>query len=145
MTGDPFRALPTAARLWAAAALCAVPLGLPWSYSGGHYSPGVLIDGGCASGEYCAPILVGGYVTPGSLTLVSQAPVRVFVVIAVLGLLLAAVRPRTPATQRLARAATAAVAIALAVSTRQSAVVVPLALALTLAAAPAWRRPVPVG
>lgn len=112
MTRDPFAAVPTTTRLWAAAVLCALSLGLTWSYG--------------------APV--------------KDAPVRLFVVAAAAGLLVAALRARTPATQRLARAATAAltVALALVLGHGSRAGVLVLALALLLAAPPAWRRPIPV-
>jgi hypothetical protein len=80
-----------------------------------------------------------------SVTTVSAAPVRLFVVAPALGLLVAALRPRTRATQRLARVATVALTVALAYalghSNRQ--VVLLLAVAVVLAARPAWRSRVP--
>jgi hypothetical protein len=78
--------------------------------------------------------------TLGSPT-VRAAPVRVFVVAAVLGLVVASLCPRTPGTRRLARAASAAIAVGLvlAMGARHSQVVLLLAFALALAGPPAWR------
>lgn len=67
----------TRARLLAAAALCVLPLGFDWS----------------------------GSVRSGYQSLVSQAPIRVFLVAAALGFLLCATRVRTPAMRRVARLA----------------------------------------
>lgn len=112
MTRDPFAAVPTTRRLWAAAVLCALSLGMAWSYS----------------------------------VAAKEAAIRLFVVAAVLGLLVAAWRPRTPATRRLARIATVALAIALALALGHSSrqVMFPLAVALVLAAPPAWGSRAPV-
>jgi len=113
VSADPSRILSTTLRLSAASLLCVLALGMAWSYSA------------------------------GSAVLVRQAPVRLFVVAAALGLAATALRSRTPATQRLARTATAAlgVAIALALGHGQGPVVLLLAVALILAAPPAWRGP----
>jgi hypothetical protein len=110
VTRDPFVMVPTTARLWAAAVLAALSLGLAWSSA-----------------------------APGR-----DAPVRVFVVAAVGSLLVAALRARTPATQRLARLATGALTLALVLSLghRTAPIALVLAMALILAAPPAWRRPV---
>jgi hypothetical protein len=104
VTRDPFAAVPTTRRLWAAAVLCALSLGMAWSYS----------------------------------VAAKEAAIRLFVV--------AACRPRTPATRQLARIATVALAIALALALGHSSrqVMFPLAVALVLAAPPAWGSRAPV-
>jgi hypothetical protein len=71
-------------RLWAAVLLCIAPLGLVWSTRG--------VDS----------------------RLVSQSPVRLFLVVAALVLAFCAGRPRTDRTRTLARAAVGALAIAAA-------------------------------
>jgi hypothetical protein len=143
VTRDPFASTPTTARLWAAAVLCALSMGMAWSSAVGYSSLDAL--GPCAYDQYCVPIFRGGYVSPGSVTTVSAAPVRLFVVAAVLGLVVAAARARTQTTQRLARVATVAltVALALALGHGSGPVALLLALALVLAAPPAWRTRVP--
>jgi hypothetical protein len=107
VTRQQFTSIPTTARLWAAAALCVLSLGMPRSYP----------------------------------ALAKDAPLRLLVVGAVLGLGVAALRARTPATQRLARVVTVAltVALTLALGHGDGTLVLVVALALVLAAPPAWR------
>ena len=73
----------TTLRLWTAALLCVLPFGFVWS---GGVTPGTVIYGDCtySDNEYCVP---DQYV-PGSAyhSLVSQAPIRVFLVAAALDL-----------------------------------------------------------
>jgi hypothetical protein len=77
--------------------------------------------------------------------LVRDVPIRLFIVGAGVGLLIAALRPRTPGTRRLVRTATVAltVALALALGHGSGPVVLVLAFALVLAGPPAWRSPSP--
>lgn len=114
MRFDPFRRLATPTRMWAAAALSLAPMGLPWSAPRGH--------------------------EPGTITTVSQAPMRVLLAVATVGFLVAAVR-RTDSTRRLARVATAALggSLALALSAQLSTVTLLLLTAGLLAGPPVWR------
>jgi hypothetical protein len=109
--GDPFGRLPTRARLWGAAGLTVLPLGLVWTAS------------------------------TGVLMLGAQASARVFLAFAAAALAWVATRVRTPATRRVARLATVALAGALVLAVRDRAVpaVLCLGLALVLTAPPAWR------
>lgn len=119
MTHDPLARLTTTARLWLGAALCALPLGLVWSTSPGFLTSGMILPGDCGYSEsyYCTldTYIPGAYV-PGHHLLGSQAPARVFLVLAALVLAYAAVRQRTAFTKRLVRAATVAMAVALALA-----------------------------
>ncbi len=95
----------TTLRLWTAALLCVLPFGFAWS---GGVTPGTVIYGDCtySDGEYCVP---DQYV-PGSSyhSLVSQAPIRVFLVAAAVIFIACATRVRTHLTRRLARLGCAA-------------------------------------
>jgi hypothetical protein len=142
--------LSTELRLWLAAGLAVVPMGLVWSVSSGLHTPGPILYGDCGyveDGYACTPdqYLPGIYL-PGSVTLVSQSPIRVFLVFAIGGLVGLALRPRTETTLRVARAVTLALAATavLAAAHHATLTVVCMVLALTLLARPVW-RPVPSG
>ena len=141
---DPLRGLSTAARLWAAVLLTLLPLGYVWSVGAGMITPGFTLYGDCGynDGPYCTPDrYVSGYATRGSLTMVSQAPVRVLLLAAAAGFVVASWR-RTATTRRLAKVATGALvgALALALSHRDVNVVLLLAAALAFAAPPVFLR-----
>ncbi|MDT4912932.1 MAG: hypothetical protein QOC66_2060 [Pseudonocardiales bacterium] len=106
--------LPTPLRLWAAAGLCILPLGLVWS-SRGSYRPGQHVLG-------------------------SETSARVFLIFAAVVLVLAASRARTAFTRRLVRAATGGlgVVVALALAYRATLTLVCAALALALVAPLVW-------
>ena len=138
---------PTTLRLWAAAALCAVPLGLPWSTSAGTFTIGFTIYGSCNyadPGDYCTTdAYIPGTYFPGSDVTGAGSPARVFLVFTAIVLAWVATRPRTPGTRRWARLAVAGAgfALVLAVSERAVTAALCLAAALLLAAPPAWRSP----
>lgn len=121
----------TRGRLWAAAALCLLPLGFVWS---GGVTSGYVLFGNCSysADYYCVP---DQYV-PGTAyhSLVSQAPIRVFLVAAALGFVLCATRVRTPALLRVARCAwlSTAAAVLLAAGHGSARIVVCLVAALVL-------------
>jgi hypothetical protein len=134
---DPFARLPTAARLWSAAALSALPLGLVWRVSAGFLSPGYILPGSCGyvdDGFCTTDIYVPGYYSPGSASSGAEVPARVFLVFAAVALAVCAARRRTPATRRLARLACVALAVGLAfaLGTRATLVCVVLVLAIAL-------------
>jgi hypothetical protein len=147
---DPLARPPTHLRLWAAAALAVVPLGLTWTQSAGTFTLGTTIYGDCgyAGDDYvCNPdVYVPGTYFPGSHVLGAGSPARVFLVFAAVVLAWAAARPRTPRSRRWVRLATiaAAFALALALGARAVPTAVCLTAALALAGPPAWRRPRPV-
>jgi hypothetical protein len=135
--------LPTPLRLWAAAALAILPLGLNWSR--GFVSIGYTIYGNCSYTEdtYCTPdYYVPGTYRPGSMG--SDVPARVFLVLAAVALVYAAVRRRTAATRRVARMGTVAlgIAAALAAGAGVAATVLCCLLALVLTVPLVWHRPV---
>ena len=103
----------TTLRLWTAALLCVLPLGFAWS---GGVTPGTVSYGDCtySDNEYCVP---DQYV-PGSgyHTLVSQAPIRVFLVVAALIFVACGTRARTHLTRRMARLGCAAIVLAAALA-----------------------------
>jgi hypothetical protein len=151
VTGDPLRRLPTTARLWAAAVLCALPLGLTWttrtSSTFGYTIYGTCgydsdIYGACTPDTYIPGTFSAEHVTGAA------SPARLFLVFAALALGWVATRPRTARTRRIARLATGAAlfALVLALAARAVPAVLCLAAALALAAPPAWpgrsRRPV---
>jgi hypothetical protein len=143
---DPLARLPTALRLWAAAALCVVPLGLSWSFSSGFLTPGYYLYGDCGyrSDAYCTPDqYVPGSYLPGHSTIVSQSPLRVFLILAAAALVFTATRVRTDATRRVARVGTGAMATGAVLAAGNGAPVVLICLvgALVLAAPPAWNKP----
>lgn len=121
----------TPARLVAAAALCVLPLGFVWS---GGVTSGYVVFGDCSYSDsyYCAP---DQYV-PGTAyhSLVTQAPIRVFLVLAAVAFLVCAGQTRTHATKQLARAGcvSAAVAAALAAGNGSSRILLCLLAALVL-------------
>lgn len=118
----------TEQRLWAAAALCLVPLGLLWSASAGFLGVGTTLYGSCSDG-YCTPDLyIPGYYTPGTQTLVAQSPVRVFLIFAAAALIWTATRTRTASTLRAARLATAAIGLTAVLAAANA---VPLVLVCT--------------
>lgn len=121
----------TPARLLFAAALCVLPLGFVWS---GGVTAGYVLYGDCSYSEdyYCVP----DYYVPGTPyhSLVSEAPIRVFLVFAAVAFLVCAGHVRTEATRRLARAgcASAAIAAAMAAGNGSTRVLLCLVAALVL-------------
>jgi len=138
--GDRLGRMPTELRLWAAAALCLLPLGLTWSTEAGTSTFGLTRAGTCSYAGPAAFCTIGPYV-PGSHVTGAGSPARVFLVFAAAVLVWAATRPRTPRTRRWARLAVVGVAVALLLALSQRAVTASLCLAsaLLLAAPPAWR------
>lgn len=127
-------------RLLLAAALCVLPLGFVWS---GGVSSGYVLFGSCSYTEdyYCVPdYYVAG--TPYH-SLVSEAPIRVFLVFAAVAFLVCAGHVRTEATKRLARAGclSAAIAAVLAAGNGSTRILVCLIGALVLVAPRVWARP----
>jgi hypothetical protein len=103
----------TPARLLFAAALCVLPLGFVWS---GGVTSGYILYGDCSytSDYYCVPdYYVAG--TPYH-SLVSEAPIRVFLVFAAAAFVVCAGHVRTEATRRVARAGCVSAAIAAALA-----------------------------
>jgi hypothetical protein len=146
VTRDPLTRLPTGLRLWAATALCVLPLGLSWSFSTGFLTSGYYLAGDCGYSDYtyCTPDqYVPGTFLPGHSTLVSQSPLRVFLVLAAAALVFTATRVRTEATRRVVRVGTGAIGVAavLAAGNGASIVLICLLAALAMAAPPAWNRP----
>ena len=141
---DPFARLPTVARLWAAAVLCVVPLGLVWSRLPGTVTPGLVGPGSCDADGFCTPgiytpgIYYGGGTVPGA-----SASARVLLVAAAVALVVVAVRLRTDATRRVARLTTVAVGVAaaLAAADRATGSLLCLLAALALVAPLVWRLP----
>ena len=121
----------TPARLLFAAALCVLPLGFVWS---GGVTSGYVLYGDCSytSDYYCVP----DYYVPGTPyhSLVSQAPIRVFLVLAAVAFVVCASHVRTEATRRLGRAgcASAAIAAALAAGNGSTRILLCLVAALAL-------------
>ncbi len=135
--------LATPLRLWAAAALAILPLGLIWSR--GFVTTGYTIYGDCSYSEetYCvSDVYFPGHYQPG--TVGSDVPARVFLVLAAAALVYAAVRRRTPAPRRGARVGPGArgLAGALAAAAGVSATVLCCLLALLLTVPPVWNRAV---
>ncbi len=108
----------TTLRLWTAALLCLLPFGFAWS---GGVTPGTVVYGDCtySDNEYCVP---DQYV-PGSTyhSLVSQAPIRVFLLAAALIFVGCATRVRTLVSRRVARLGCAAVTVAAVLATAHGA------------------------
>jgi hypothetical protein len=106
----------TSLRLWAAAFLCVLPLGFVWS---GGVTAGYVIYGDCnyTDNYYCVP----DQYLPGTAyhSLVSQAPIRVFLVGAAVAFVICAARARTAATLHLARAGCVSLAVAAALAAAQ--------------------------
>ncbi|MEO9138669.1 MAG: hypothetical protein ABI345_06335 [Jatrophihabitans sp.] len=145
MIDDPFTRVPSATRLWAAAALCIVPFGLVWSQRASYVVGPYVGPSFCNEYGYCTPGAYSpGVYLPGSTTLVSQSPARVFLVAAAALLVFVATRTRTAATRRLARLATGALAVAvlLAASQRATLTMVCVLSALALVVPLVWIRPV---
>jgi hypothetical protein len=146
---DPLARLPTPARLWAAAALCVLPLGLTWSTRTSS-TLGYTIYGNCGYDSDIYACTPDTYV-PGTFSAEhvtgAASPARVFLVFAALALAWVATRPRTEQTRRVARLAAGAAlfALVLALGARAVPAVVCLTAALALAAPPVWpgrpRRP----
>lgn len=130
---DPLRRLPTPARLWAAAGLAVLPLGFVWSFA---VTPGITLYGDCgySEGPYCTPdtYLPGS----GHVTMVSQAPIRFFLVAAAVAFAACAVGVRTAAKRSVARVGCLCVvaATALAAANGSSRTVLCLLGALALVA-----------
>ena len=121
----------TPARLLFAAALCVLPLGFVWS---GGVTSGYVVFGDCSYSEnyYCVP----DYYVPGTpyRSLVSEAPIRVFLVLAAAAFVVCASHVRTEATKTVARVGclSAAVAAALAAGNGSTRVLLCLIGALVL-------------
>ena len=147
MIRDPFARLPVTGRLWTAALLCVVPLGLVWSKVNGLLTNGVFGPGYCDYDGYCEPgIYTAGVYVPGSTTHVSQSPARVFLLIAAVALAFTGDPDpyhRDPA--RSARLATGSLAFAavLAASHRATLTLVCVLVALALVAPAVWRPGAP--
>jgi hypothetical protein len=146
VAADPLSRLPTTWRLWAAAALCLVPLGLRWRETSGMLSSPYIYYGDCAYSDnyYCTPDqFVPGTYSPGFALHGFSSPARVFLVFALIVLALVAARTRTDATRRLARAATVAIGIAvvLALAGRSVPMLICTVLALVLTVPVVWVRP----
>jgi len=136
------RGWPTTVRLWAAAGLSLLPLGMVWTVTPGLQTAGTTIFGGCDSDGFCTPdVYTPGIYLPGGVVTAAQAPIRVFLVGAFVALAVAAARRRTPLTRRIARAGTACLLIAalLAAGDGASRPLLCVLAALLLAAPPAWR------
>ena len=129
----------TPARLLFAAALCVLPLGFVWS---GGVTSGYVVFGDCSYSEnyYCVP----DYYVPGTPyhSLVSEAPIRVFLVLAAAAFVLCASHVRTEATKHVARAGclSAGVAAALAAGNGATRVLLCLVGALVLVVPLVWAR-----
>lgn len=140
---DPLGRLSTAARLWGAAVLCLVTLGVRWSLTSGFLTPGYVYYGDCGYSDYyiCTPdqFIPGTYV-PGSELHGYSTSARVFIVFAAVVLAVVAARVRTETTRRWARLATASIAIAavLAAGERSVLALICLLLAFALTAPLVW-------
>lgn len=135
--------LRTPVRLWAAALLCLAPMGLRWSASPGYLNTGYTIYGDCGytDYDYCTPdYYVPGYYIPGKDVLVSESPIRVFLVLAAIAFLVAALRTRTATTRNLARGGTVCLALAavLCAANNATLVLVCMLAGLALTARPVW-------
>jgi hypothetical protein len=135
--------LPTPLRLWAAAGLCILPLGLVWSTTTGFLTPGMTVYGTCGhadSGFCTSDIYLRGSYRPGQHVLGSETSARVFLIFAAVVLVFAAIRARTAFTRRLVRAATGGlgIVVALALAYRATLTLVCAALALALVAPLVW-------
>jgi hypothetical protein len=147
MTRDPLAALTTSARLWLAiTVLILTPTGDQTSLGLGLLLPGTTLYGDCgySSGPYCTPdmYLPGSYL-PGQLMITSLAGIRLMVTLALIGLVVVALRRRTLVTRRVAQAATVllAGALVLTLGTGSSQLTVLLIAALVLTGPPVWRAP----
>ena len=136
---DPLARIPASARLWAAAVVTLVPLGLLWSVSAGLYNPGFISYGDCGYTDYtyCTPdTYIPGYYVPGQSSTVAQSPMRLFLLLAALAFVVAALHRRTAGTRLLVRGATLllgwAAAYAVAHGSFRVAALVLVALALTV-------------
>jgi hypothetical protein len=143
---DLFARIPTRARLWAAAVVALVPLGLFWSLAAGIYNPGYTYYGDCGYTEntYCTPdTYIPGYYVPGQTSTVAQSPLRVFLVLAALACVVAAVHRRTRRTRVLVQVATLGLgwAVVYAVGHGSFRVAALLVLALALTVPLVWGRP----
>jgi hypothetical protein len=141
---DPFRALPTSARIWLASLLSLLPLGTAWSIQPGLFLPTPPIPGLCDPNTgICDPdIPTAGVLAPGSTELVSQSPARVMLVFAGAALFFVATRPRTENTRIVAQVACLSLGVAAALAAAHVATTTLLCTltALGLVAPPAWRR-----
>ena len=143
MRTDPFRALPTTARIWLASLLSLLPLGTAWSIQPGLFLPTPPLPGLCDPDGYCAPdIPTAGILTPGSTELVSQSPARVMLVFSAAALFFVATRVRTEHTRVVAQVACLSLGVAAVLAAAHVATTTLLCTltALALVAPPAWRR-----
>lgn len=134
--------LPTTARLWAAAGVSLLPLGMVWTVTPGLQTAGTTILGSCDADGYCTPdYYTPGIFLPGDVMTAAQAPIRVFLVGAFVALAVAAARPRTQRTRRIARVGTACLLVAalLAAGHGASRPLLCVLAALFLAVPPVWR------
>lgn len=142
MRPTPGGGLPTGVRIWAAAALCVLPLGTTWSIQAGMFLPTPPLPGSCDPDGFCTPdIPTAGVLVPGSNELVSQSPLRVMLIFAAAALLYVATRVRTDRTRTVARLACGSLALAAALAAAHAATTALLCAisALALVAPPAWR------
>ena len=143
MRNDPFRALPTSARIWLASLLSLLPLGTAWSIQPGLFLPTPPIPGLCDPDTgICSPdIPTAGVLTPGSTELVSQSPARVMLVFSAAALFFVATRVRTEHTRIVAQVACLSLGVAAVLAAAHVATTTPLCAltALGLVVPPAWR------
>jgi hypothetical protein len=124
---DPLARLPTGLRFGLAAVLSLLALGLPWRTAFWTFA------GRCDGRGACGPEM--------ARTTGAESPARIVLVGAFLALAAVAIRTRTPATRRIARAGTGclAIAAALAAADRSVPILVCGLAALALTGPPAWR------
>jgi hypothetical protein len=128
--------------LYLAAVFSVLPLGFVWSVNPGFQTSDYYLPGYCYStADYCDPDThIYGIYVPGKVTTVSESPIRVFVVVAAVMLVLAAVTAGRGARRRFAWLAVAVLAVAIAESLARSIIVVVLLLIAAALAATAARR-----
>lgn len=138
--GAPSRGL-----LLLAAAFTVLPLGFVWSVNSGINTTGYYLPGYCYMTEdYCDPdTYIPGIHVPGKLSLVSESPIRVFVVAAAVMLVIAATTANRALRRRWARFAVVMLGAAIALSLARTILVVVVLLIAAALAAPAVRRTSP--